>query len=138
MKCITLAATLAFATCLAGPALGQDDVLTPAGKSYTVGVDLDDLPLVFEPAEAGAMSGAGQLGDDGAPNGAPVRWEREGSAITLTFERGGDIGDRQTRCDPWPDIPVGEGVLARCVMDGFFSGPELYNAAPMPYVTRTQ
>ncbi|HBU61324.1 MAG: hypothetical protein CMH91_00555 [Oceanicaulis sp.] len=138
MKRMTLAVTAAVATCLASPAVGQDDVLTPAGKSYTVGVDLDDLPLVFEPAEAGAMSGAGQLGEDGGRNSAPVAWEREGSAITLTFERGGDLGDRQTRCDPWPDIPVGEGVLARCVMDGFLSQVEIESAAPMPYVTRTQ
>lgn len=140
MKRMTLA--VAVAACLAGTASGQDDVLTPAGKSYSVGVLLDVVPLVFEEAEAGALSGVGQLGDAadiGTRDYASVRWEREGSAITLTFERGGGIGERQTRCDPWPDIPVGdEGVLAACVMDGFFTSQELFAAAPMPVVTRTQ
>jgi hypothetical protein len=85
MKRMTLA--VAVAACLAGTASGQDDVLTPAGKSYSVGVLLDVVPLVFEEAEAGALSGVGQLGDAadiGTRDYASVRWERDGSAITLT------------------------------------------------------
>jgi len=131
MKRFVAAAMVAGLAAGAAMAEGPE---TPSGQSFSFLSFPSDVPVEFDDVGPDAMSGTGRYGED--QNGA-VRWERSGSQVTFYWDRGA-LGERQTACDPWPELEIGNAQRVACFLDGFFTETEISQIGSFYLVTRTQ
>lgn len=117
----------------AGAALAEGPA-TPSGQSFSFLSFPSDVPVAFDDVGPDAMSGTGRYGED---LDGSVRWERAGSQVTFYWDRGA-LGERQTACDPWPELEIGNRQRLACFLDGFFTETEISQIGAFYLVTRTQ